>query len=146
MVFNWPMMMLVSIRTTYTSIFWNTFKKVYILVRNPRQPVERPAVDQSSRNKKLRLRKELKSYITFSNMIVFEKGFFFNRRGGHGHSSILKFRLVFKGKSKRWSFDRLSRIPNQNVNFFESVSKNWCVRCPNNYQHHHRSIKYQALR
>ena len=30
-------------------------------------------------------------------MIVFEKGFFFNRRGGHGHSSILKFRLVFKG-------------------------------------------------
>ena len=30
-------------------------------------------------------------------MIVFEKGFFFNRRGGHIHSSILKFRLVFKG-------------------------------------------------
>ena len=47
--------------------------------------------------KKLRLRKELTSYITFSNMIVFEKGFFFNRRGGHIHSSILKFRLVFKG-------------------------------------------------
>ena len=33
-----------------------------------------------------------------------------------------------------------------NVNFFESVSKNWCVRCPSTYQHHHRSIKYQALR
>ena len=47
--------------------------------------------------KQLRLRKDFTSYITFSNMIVFEKGFFFNRRGGHGHSSILKFRLVFKG-------------------------------------------------
>ena len=30
-------------------------------------------------------------------MIVFEKGFFFNRRGGHTHSSTLKFSLVFKG-------------------------------------------------
>ena len=134
MVFKWPMMMLVSTRTTYTSIFWNTFKKVYI---------GRPET------KKLRLGKEFTSYITFSNMIVFEKGFFFNRRGGHTHSSILKFGLVFKGSPNagRWPVvDRLSRIPNQNVNFFESVSKNWCVRCPSTYQHHHRSIKYQALR
>ena len=38
--------MLVSTRTAYTSIFWNTFKKVYILVRNLRQPVERPAFEK----------------------------------------------------------------------------------------------------
>ena len=46
-------------------------------------------------------------------MIVFEKGFFFNRRGGHTHSSILKFGLVFKGSpnaGRRPVVDRSSKI------------------------------------
>ena len=57
----------------------------------------RPVTAWSSKNKKLKLRNEFTSYINFLHMIVFEKEFFFNRRGGHTHSSILKFGLVFKG-------------------------------------------------
>ena len=97
MVFNWPMMMLVSTRTTYTSIFWNTFKKVYFLVRNPRQPSDGRPLAGHRKTKKLKSRSEFTTQIFFSYRIVFEKGFFFDRRGGHIHSSILKIRLRFKG-------------------------------------------------
>ena len=76
-----------------------------------------------------------------------EKEFFFE----YNHVQKINITCEFVSEFELFIFRRPggarpSEDPNQNVNFFESVSKNWCVRCPSTYQHHHRSIKYQALR
>ena len=150
-------MMLVSTRTTYTSIFWNTFKKVYILVRNLRRRSDGRLTAGRSTGQRPSVSQCLDFLWKISGILELSHEY------GHPYDwkrILFRIQSYTKKKFKLWirfgiwaslffdgrPIDRLSRIPNQKVNSFESVSKHWCVRCPSTYQHHHRSIKYQSLR
>ena len=82
----------------------------------------RPVTAWSSKNKKLKFRNEFTSYINFLHVIVFEKEFFFNRRGGHTHSSILKFRLVFKGSPND---GRRPVVQNTEIRFYANEKQSY---------------------
>ena len=139
MVCNWPMMMLVSTRTTYTSIFWNTSKNfAFWLGSSDSRSAGRTHSRPSKKDRTVSTR--VKNWAMSKATPTIEKEFFFE----YNHVQKINITCEFVSEFELFIFRRSGG--DQNVNFFESVSKNWCVRCPSTYQHHHRSIKNQALR
>ena len=82
--------MLVDIRITFASFFSNTFKKDWNLLLRIWWPRDGRPLAGCLKKKKSKSWDEYEAQNFFSNMIAFEKGFFFDRRAGRVHSSIKK--------------------------------------------------------
>ena len=75
------------ISSLFTHVYAVLCKKVFLQRKIVASLAVRPAV---SKKKKSKSWDEYEAQNFFSNMIAFEKGFFFDRRAGRVHSSIFK--------------------------------------------------------
>ena len=159
-MFNWPMMMLVDIRITFSSFFQTLSKKFGIFKKFPYILLEFNSGYTAKLAtiflcKKTFLHKTAYTWVNNEDMNTasptIEKESFFkcNHIRKKIFSSIfisgfglLCFEIAGLWPAIAWPSDSQEQIPN----FFESVWKKWWESYSNVYQHHHGSIKYQGLR